>query len=323
MRTRTFAGFAAALALLGFSFPARADALRAGEFFWEPEISPSGPLVILISLPDQTLSAYRNGVRIAYSSISSGTKGRSTPAGVFTILEKEVTHFSNKYNHAPMPYMQRLTWKGVAMHGGDLPGYPASHGCIRLPHEFAKKLYSLTTRGTTVIVMDEKRFEPSFAANPGILLSLGSADGDSSTLRDAAYQWNPERSPEGPITVLASGADERIYVYRNGIEIGRARLTIDNPQQSLGGHAFTMLEGMSEAPSAFVPGRPAHRWMAIRTQGQTTLPDLARRVRVLPEFAERVYEIVVPGTTIVVTDAPALRPSPKARAVLLMEAAKQ
>ncbi|MGZ5020187.1 MAG: L,D-transpeptidase family protein, partial [Chthoniobacterales bacterium] len=72
-------------------------ALRPGEFFWEPELSPSGPLVIIISLPDQTLSAYRNGIRVAYSSISSGTRGRSTPAGVFTILEKEVMHFSNKY----------------------------------------------------------------------------------------------------------------------------------------------------------------------------------------------------------------------------------
>ncbi len=70
-----------------------------------------------------------------------------------------------------MPFMQRLTWQGVALHGGDLPGYPASHGCIRLPREFAKKLYSLTTRGTTVIVVDEKRSEPTIAAHPGILFS--------------------------------------------------------------------------------------------------------------------------------------------------------
>ena len=86
----------------------RADGttLRAGEFTWNPEFSASGPLVIIISLREQTLSAYRNGIRIARSSVSSGRKGRSTPAGVFTILEKEVTHYSNKYHHAPMPYMQ-------------------------------------------------------------------------------------------------------------------------------------------------------------------------------------------------------------------------
>ena len=142
--------------------------LPPGDFFWEPELAPSGPLVVIISLSEQTLSAYRNGIRIAYSSISSGVKGRSTPTGVFTILEKELTHFSNKYHHAPMPYMQRLTWEGVALHGGYLPGYPASHGCIRLPREFAKRLYSVTTRGTTVIVVDEKHPQPAIATHTRI-----------------------------------------------------------------------------------------------------------------------------------------------------------
>ena len=213
--------------LLAIFGAAEANALKPGEFFWEPELSPSGPLVIIISLPDQTLSAYRNGIRVAYSSISSGTKGRSTPAGVFTILEKEVTHFSNKYHHAPMPYMQRLTWQGVALHGGDLPGYPASHGCIRLPREFARRLYSLTTRGTTVIAVDEKESEPTFAAGPGILLP--SKEGDFSEPIQGGFEWNPQRSEEGPITILASGADKTVYVYRNGIPIGRAALRIDNP----------------------------------------------------------------------------------------------
>src|ERR1022692_2483747 len=158
------------LSLSALLLTATAASLRPGEFLWEPELSPSGPVVIVISLPDQALSAYRNGIRIAYSTISSGAKGRSTPPGVFTILEKEVTHFSNKYHHAPMPFMQRLTWQGVALHGSDLPGYPASHGCIRLPKEFAKLLFSITTRGTTVIVMGEKAPEPTLAAQPGMIL---------------------------------------------------------------------------------------------------------------------------------------------------------
>jgi len=297
--------------------------LPPGDFFWEPELAPSGPLVVIISLPDQTLSAYRNGIRIAYSSISSGVKGRSTPPGVFTILEKEVTHFSNKYHHAPMPFMQRLTWQGVALHGGDLPGYPASHGCIRLPREFAKRLYSVTTRGTTVIVVDEKHLQPTIATHAGILLANADSEADTSHPLATEFEWNPERSAQGPITILASGTDETVYVYRNGIPIGRAGFKIDNPQQPLGGHAFTMLEGVAETPSAFVPGRPAHRWMAVRTQGKTTLEDIGRRVHVSQEFAEKVYDIVSPGTTIVVTDAPALRPSPSAHAVFLMEAAKQ
>jgi hypothetical protein len=321
---RTLWFFGACLVLFAVFQTAEADALQPGEFFWEPELSPSGPLVIIISLPDQALSAYRNGIRIAYSSISSGTKGRSTPSGVFTILEKEVTHFSNKYHHAPMPYMQRLTWQGVALHGGDLPGYPASHGCIRLPREFAKRLYSLTVRGTTVIVVDEKGSKPIFAGRPGILLTA--QEPDISRSIEGEFEWNPERSVEGPITILASGADKTVYVYRNGIPIGRAALKIDNPTESLGGHAFTMLAGAAETASAFVPGRPGHQWMAVKTDSKknnASLDDLARRVHVAPGFAEKVYDIVTPGTTIVVTDAPALGTSPSDRAVLLMEAERK
>jgi L,D-transpeptidase catalytic domain len=312
-----------ALAHASISVQRHVGKLPSGEFFWEPELAPTGPLVMIVSLPDQTLSAYRNGIRIGYSSISSGVKGRSTPTGVFTILEKEVTHFSNKYHHAPMPYMQRLTWEGVALHGGDLPGYPASHGCIRLPREFAKRLYSVTTRGTTVIVVDEKHPQPTIATHAGILLANADSGPDISRPLESEFEWNPERSAQGPITILASGADQTIYIYRNGIPIGRAAFKIDDPERPLGGHAFTMLEGVAETPSTFVPGRPAHRWMAVRTEGKTTLEDLGRRVRVSPAFAEKVYDVVSPGTTIVVTDAPALRPSPSVHAVFLMEAAKR
>lgn len=308
------------LSLSALLLTATAASLRPGEFLWEPELSPSGPVVIVISLPDQALSAYRNGIRIAYSTISSGAKGRSTPPGVFTILEKEVTHFSNKYHHAPMPFMQRLTWQGVALHGGDLPGYPASHGCIRLPREFAKKLYSLTVRGTTVIVLDEKSTRPGFTAQPGLLLAVG--EDDSIPAIPTEFAWNPQRSNEGPITILVSGADKTVYVYRNGIPIGRATLKIDDPAQPLGSHAYTMLEGVAETASAFVPGRPGHRWMVVETESknrETTLEELGRRVHVSAEFAERIYDVVTPGTTIVVTDAPALSGPTSKRAVRLME----
>jgi hypothetical protein len=291
--------------------------LNPGEFSWTPENSPSGPLVIIINLSDQSLSAYRNGIRIADSSISSGTRGRRTPTGVFTILEKEVIHFSNKYNHAPMPHMQRLTWQGIALHGGDLPGYPASHGCIRLPREFAKRLYAVTARGTTVIVIDQKMTEPALDAEPGAILFPKFADpvGTNGT----AFEWNPERSPEGPISILASVADQKVYVYRNGELIGHAIMTIDDRKRRLGTHVFTMLDGLSETPSAVVPGRPAHRWMTVKTQGKTTVDDLARRIRIPQEFAEKVYDVLVAGTTMVITDAAAVRPSAQApRSVELM-----
>ncbi|WP_209016972.1 L,D-transpeptidase [Roseibium aggregatum] len=113
------------------------------------------PLHMLVSIKDQNIKVYRGLDLIETSPISSGKRGHSTPTGVFSILEKRRRHFSNLYNNAPMPYMQRLTWSGVALHQGRLPGYPASHGCIRLPRSFAKSLFSMTDRGMQVVVTRE------------------------------------------------------------------------------------------------------------------------------------------------------------------------
>ena len=184
-----------------------------------------------------------------------------------------------------------------------------------------EEIFSLTTRGTTVIVTDEKRTEPTISAHPGIVLMSDDSQSDVAHSLKGDFDWDPERSPEGPITILASGADKTVYVYRNGISIGCATFQIENPRRRLGAHAFTMLEGLADAESTFVPGRPAHRWMAVRTEGKATLDDLGRRIRVSPAFAEKVYDIISPGTTIVITDAPALHPSPSTHAVFRMESA--
>jgi len=135
----------------------KAARLSTGQYVWQPEAARTGPLFLVIDLRAQRALLYRNGVPIAASTVSTGSKGRETPSGVFTILQKEVVHRSRTYDDAPMPYMQRLTWKGVAMHAGHLPGYPASHGCIRLPPRFAKLLYGVTTIGTPVI-SDQRRW---------------------------------------------------------------------------------------------------------------------------------------------------------------------
>src|SRR3954468_23369998 len=119
-------------------------ALKPGEFVWRPEISPRGPVVVVVSLPEQLVHVYRNGVAIGVSTCSTGKPGNRTPTGVFTILQKRQEHYSSTYNNAAMPNMQRLTWRGVALHAGNLPGYPASHGCIRLPTSFSKMLFSVT-----------------------------------------------------------------------------------------------------------------------------------------------------------------------------------
>lgn len=142
--------------------------LKPGEYLWHPEISPTGPIVLVVSLDEQRAYVYRNGIAIGLTTISSGKAGHETPTGVFTILQKDKDHRSNLYNSAPMPYMQRLTWDGIALHGGSLPGHPASHGCVRLPQAFAQKLFSETQRGDTVVVADAKS-SPMTLAYPSVL----------------------------------------------------------------------------------------------------------------------------------------------------------
>lgn len=127
------------------------------------DIKPEGPLLVAVSIGRQRLAVYDNTRLIAEAPISSGRIGYATPTGVFSIVEKNRTHFSNLYGGAPMPNMQRITWSGVALHAGDLPGYPASHGCIRLPHGFSKKLFGLTKVGTRVIVSRDLVQPKSFA----------------------------------------------------------------------------------------------------------------------------------------------------------------
>ena len=111
-----------------------------------------GPLQIIISIADQRISVYDDGTLIARSSVSTGVQGHPTPVGVFSVIGKELWHRSNIYSAAPMPYMQRITWSGIALHAGVLPGHPASHGCIRLANDFAIRLWHLTKRGTRVII---------------------------------------------------------------------------------------------------------------------------------------------------------------------------
>ncbi len=105
---------------------------------------PEGPLLLVVSLGNQTVTVYDGTTKLATSPISSGMRGRETPTGIFSILEKNRYHYSNLYGGAPMPFMNRITNSGVALHAGQLPGYAASHGCIRLPYSFARNLFGIT-----------------------------------------------------------------------------------------------------------------------------------------------------------------------------------
>jgi hypothetical protein len=283
--------------------------LKPGEYWWKPELSPVGPVVALVSIPQQVMHVYRNGILIGRSSVSTGAKGHSTPSGVFTILEKKQTHYSRTYNNAPMPNMQRLTWQGVAMHSGSLPGYPASHGCIRLPYDFSKLLFGITAKGGTVVIGDGKTPQPRLAANPGLILAPDDFDPQMiRPLHRGEYDWGPSRSPSGPVTMVLSSADRAIYIYRDGNPIGRASVDITGRGQ-LGSHVFTLLEGAREKTSPWVPGRPALKWMRVSTDKGPRIDadDLGRRGAVNPVFAAKLYETIQPGATVIVTDDPVAR----------------
>ena len=127
------------------------DHLRPDQYLWDDEAGDGDPRVV-VSLSDQLAYLYRGDRLAAVTTISSGMPGKDTPTGYFPILEKQLLHKSLKYGNAPMPHMQRIDGFGIALHGGMLPGHPASHGCIRLPAKFAAKLYGVTRVGTPVLI---------------------------------------------------------------------------------------------------------------------------------------------------------------------------
>jgi hypothetical protein len=271
---------------------------KNGEYVWHPEMSPAGPVVIIVSLSAQRMYVFRNGVRIGVSTVSTGKKGHATPTGIFTILQKKVRHESNIYKGAQMPHMQRLTWTGIAMHAGHLPGYPASHGCVRLPTDFAEKLYSVTGNGTSVIITDDK-FAPGETAAPDRLLSGNTGAPSTPALANGQYEWHPEDAPTGPVSIILSTSDQQAYVYRNGIEIGRAAVSMVGLGQDLGSHVYSALDKFDS--------NGGRVWMSTASFGRSRpldIKELVKIVTITPKFLEQARAAVSPGTTLVITDLP-------------------
>ena len=286
------------------------EKLAPGEYVWVPEVSPRGPIVMVVSLPEQKAYVYRNGVLIGATTVSTGKKGHDTPTGVFTILQKNEDHYSNLYNNAPMPYMQRLTWSGVALHAGRLPGYPASHGCVRMPYEFAQKLFSETKTGMTVVVADAKQF-PATVANPGLMAPV---DAKGAPIAEppggADLFWRPEAAPEGPVTVLVTNEDKLVRVFRAGVEIGRSRFVLGDPNRKITLAVLTMLEPSPDDPISPVTGRPLPRWLVVSgdQKVEVSTERLLEVIQIPLEFRRDAANVVGPGTTMVVTQ-PAASPA--------------
>jgi hypothetical protein len=290
-------------------------ALKPGEFVWDPGVAPDGPIVVVVSLTEQRGYVYRNGVEVGYTTVSTGKPGHDTPTGIFTILQKDKDHHSSKYNDAAMPYQERLTWDGVALHAGGLPGYPSSHGCVHLPSKFAEDLFGASHMGMTVVVVDAKT-APTDVVHPACLAPVdpttGADDVEAALQAGEASRWEPEKSPDGPVSILMSAADQRVLALRNGIEIGRARLAVSDPTKALGTHAFIVKDGVGPGKSALVAGAAARNWMAVPMPGYRDAAgsDLSHlvggRLRMPQDFARSLYPLLVPGTTLLVTDAPVL-----------------
>jgi len=170
-----------------------ADVLRPGQYRWHPEAAPAaGPVTIVVSLPLQRAWVFRGGVPIGVSTVSSGQPGYDTPTGAFRILEKDVDHHSSLYDNAPMPFMQRLTWDGVALHGGQVRAEPASHGCVRLPRAFARLLFGATAVGGRVVISDEA---PASAVEALALASGGAVGSAVASAESVGERWAASRFP--------------------------------------------------------------------------------------------------------------------------------
>jgi L,D-transpeptidase catalytic domain len=251
-----------------------------------PLEASKSPLEIIISIADQRISLYNNGSLIARSVVSTGVRGHPTPLGVFSVIGKQRWHRSNIYSGAPMPYMQRITWSGVALHEGVLPGHPASHGCIRLTKDFAIRLWRLTKRGTRVIVAREDVW-PVEIANPHLFVPkpkaasaspeapvVSAGDGTVTFATTHAPSMSTATAEEArslrvqgsapivsasqkiiPISVFVSRKLSKLFVRQGFTPLFNVRVNIERPEEPLGTHVFTVMEPQNENASV--------RWTVI------------------------------------------------------------
>ena len=301
-----------------------------------------GPLQIIISIADQQLSLYDNGALIARSSVSTGVQGHPTPLGVFSVISKERWHRSNIYSGAPMPYMQRITWSGIALHAGVVPGHPASHGCIRLTNDFAIRLWHLAKRGTRVIIASHD-VRPVEIANLHLFVSKPKAasvspkssavtvtDNDNKTAPshgallssaetpEVANLQIPGSIPQGaapqkvvPISVFVSRKLSRLFVRQGFTPLFDVPVKIQNPEQPLGTHVFTAMDFQNDSASlrwtvVSLPEKFKKREAVMEQIVATPLPDKGNealdRIDIPREAIEQISQLLTPGSSLIISD---------------------
>ncbi|MDH4414059.1 MAG: L,D-transpeptidase [Rhizobium sp.] len=300
----------AALAVL--SGPARAlagevmkeiGALKPGEFTWHPERQRTGPVAIVVSLLEQRVHVYRNGIRIAVATCSTGKPGHETPTGVFVVLQKDKHHKSSTYDDAPMPNMNRLTWSGIALHAGNLPGYPASHGCVRLPMAFSERLFDITHLGTPVIISGATS-DPQELTHPGMVLGAYAAREFGNAVTALRSKQRPtdwtDLKKEPVVSVILSAFDGRALLVENSEIRAKGRITVRG-RDKLGSHVF-LLDDLDDAAQGM-------RWIAFANPNEdegvvSAAANLLSRISADPPFVSAMQRVLHPGAVLILTDAP-------------------
>ena len=305
----------------------------------QPQDASKGPLQIIVSIADQRISLYENGILIGQSSVSTGVERHPTPLGVFSVISRHKWHRSNIYSGAPMPYMQRITWSGIALHAGELPGYPASHGCIRLKEDFAIRLWHLSKRGTRVIIAPEdvrpleiahsqlfaRKPQVASAAPEGGIATLASNDNVAAGTAHVSLASNTDERAKAsdaasarvaprkvvPISVFVSRQSSRLFVRRGFKPLFDVPITIRNPAEPMGTHVFSVMESQNEGP--------ATRWTVVSipeksglikgppgSHNEPLLPDQAsavlERIDIPQDVVDRISEHLTPGSSLIISD---------------------
>lgn len=271
--------------------------LKNGEFNWFPERQEGGPILIIVSIPDQLVHVFRNGIRIAASTCSTGKPGHRTPTGVFQILQKDKHHRSSTYSNAPMPNMNRLTWSGIALHAGNLPGYPASHGCVRLPMAFSERLFEITRKGMTVVIADDTS-QPASVTHPGMVLGDYArkefAAVDTALVKD---QYSAGHTDRPTVTsVVVSSKDKSVTVMEDGRVVAKGRAEIAGGAQPIGEKVYT-LTGAHQANESLT-------WSSVG-YGKSDREDMGkelRRISADPQVRGEIRKRMKTGMTVVTTD---------------------
>jgi hypothetical protein len=219
-------GFCAFAMEKGHAQPPTTADLKPAQYIWNPTASPTGPVGIIVDLTNQMLYVYRNGKQIGRSAVSTGIKRHPTTPGTYTILTKNVKYHSAKYHEASMPFMERLTWDGMAIHGGNNPGKPSSHGCIHVPLDFAEKLYGITQKGDTVLISDLKE-APGDTVNPGLVPQQPPAPPP-----DPQAKVDPPRSGRAPTNVSPDASPIPSATTTPGAPISASPSPVASPASS-------------------------------------------------------------------------------------------